>query len=71
VPNPVSSIANAHQVAQTAAKSNFQEAKPVVKQSQIPQDSVSISQSGKTASQAFAASKSAQPESESESSSTK
>ena len=68
VANPVSRVTNAHQIAQAAAKSNVQEAKPAVKQSLIPQDSVSISQSGKTASQALAASKSAQPSGESETS---
>jgi hypothetical protein len=68
VANPVSSVSIARQVAQTPAKGQIQDATPAPKQHVIPQDSVSISQSGKAASQALAASKSAQPSAESETS---
>ncbi|MGA8142879.1 MAG: hypothetical protein WB987_03195 [Candidatus Acidiferrales bacterium] len=64
--NPVGSVSNAHQVAQVATKTHVPDAKPAPKQQVIPQDSVSISQSGKAAGQAQAAAKIAQPADESE-----
>lgn len=59
--NPVSSVSSALQAEQVASKVPVQNAQPSPRLQVVPQDSVSISQSGKVASQAQAASKSAQP----------
>lgn len=70
--NPVSSVSSTLQTAKIAEQSAARDAAPSRKTSVIPQDTVSISQSGKAASQAVAASKSAQPSSgESKSGETK
>jgi hypothetical protein len=72
VANPVSSVSSALQTSKIAEQSQVRDAAPSRKTPVIPQDTVSISQSGKAASQAVAASKSVQPSSsESESGESK
>jgi hypothetical protein len=68
----VSSVSSALQTSKIAEQSQVRDAAPSRKTPVIPQDTVSISQSGKAASQAVVASKSVQPSSsESESGESK
>lgn len=68
VANPLSSVTSAYHAAQVLERqSQARTATPSPKQEVIPQDTVSISQSAKAASQAQAATKGAQPFGESES----